>query len=708
MDIEQVEPISASSASSARQTLPANAEQAVDSTKKPTRWMKLASGPKWGWQDAPYLLTIVLLVVAMGWYFTPNFTGEVPGIWWDPLLNMWTLSWDTTTLLHAPTHLWQAQLLYPNNLTLSYSENLLGEVIFFAPFFLITHNPVLAYNVTFYTTFLLCGTNMYFVARYYSGKRLAAFVAALIYAFAPYRLGQIDHIHVVAGEWMPLAFLYLDLSFQQGRWRHWSLLALFYLLQILSSIYYGIFLSYALLAYILFRYTKPLLLRLRQDKRQYLRYLVARAVKPSVVLGVMFIIMGILMAPYLASLHSGLVRSLSQTEAFSAFVRDFTFTAPFNWLHGTFSYNGVPLPYDSEHYLFLGWTTMGLAALGIVLAFRRHDLTMRALIWTALVVFLFSFGPALQFSGPHGAPVTPAPSPSGHQAPPQPYPPNLPMPWLLAYYLLPGFKGLRVPARLTGVLLIILALLGAYAVAWLQDKRRGGSGGVAPPGTHKGPSTPNSAPCHYISPGPPPRSYVHRASPGGGAVPQNVVARGGAGWWGALVGARPFRRFVLLPNPVRGLVVQCLLILVSFALIVEALPARIPVTVAPTGNHIPAVYQWLATHGGQQAIVELPISQTDGKYDAWYDYYAIYHPHPIVNGWSGYRPPLTERIAASLLSFPSPGSLATLRQYHIQYVVLHLQRYSPGAAATILAQVEASPGLYRVAVFGSDSVWQVK
>src|SRR2546422_2384025 len=229
--------------------------------------------PRWNWRDALFLLALVGLVVAMALRYTPNLTGEVAGEWWDPLLNMWTLSWDTTTLLHAPTHLWQAQLLYPNHLTLSYSENLLGEVIFFAPFFLITHNPVLSYNVTFYTTFLLCGTNMYFVARHYSGKRLAAFVAALLYAFAPYRLGQIDHIHVVAGEWMPLAFLYLDLSFQQGRRRHWSLLALFYLLQILSSIYYCIFLSYTLLTYILFRYTRPFLLRLRQEKQDYLRYL---------------------------------------------------------------------------------------------------------------------------------------------------------------------------------------------------------------------------------------------------------------------------------------------------------------------------------------------------------------------------------------------------------------------------------------------------
>src|SRR5579863_7688031 len=242
MDIEHIEPLSTSASSSAIHVIAVEDQQDRSSTRKPIAEVNRAPKLAWGWNDALCLLLLLFLVVAMAWYFTPNITGEVPGLWWDPLLNMWTLSWDTTTLLHAPTHLWQAQLLYPNNLTLSYSENLLGEVVFFAPIFLITHNPVLSYNVTFYVTFLLCGTNMYVVARHYTGNRLAAFVAALIYAFAPYRLGQIDHIHVIAGEWIPLAFLYLDLSFQQGRWRHWSLFALFFLLQLLSSIYYGIFL----------------------------------------------------------------------------------------------------------------------------------------------------------------------------------------------------------------------------------------------------------------------------------------------------------------------------------------------------------------------------------------------------------------------------------------------------------------------------------
>src|SRR5579863_4396561 len=137
-----------------------SSELASDTQQKPP------PRPKWNWQDALALLGLLLLVVGMVLRYASNITGEVPGEWWDPLLNIWTLSWDTNTLLHNPLHLWQAQLLYPNNLTLSYSENLLGDVIFFAPIYLITHNPVLAYNVVFYLSFFLCGLNMYIVARH--------------------------------------------------------------------------------------------------------------------------------------------------------------------------------------------------------------------------------------------------------------------------------------------------------------------------------------------------------------------------------------------------------------------------------------------------------------------------------------------------------------------------------------------------------------
>src|SRR5205807_6589364 len=182
-----------------------------------------------------------------------------------------------------------------------------------------------------------------------------------------------DHIHILAGEWMPLAFLYLDLALEHGRWRHWSLFALFFLLQLLNSVYYGIFLAYSLLAFVLFRYAKPFIMQLRSRKWAYCKYLLARGVRPIIVFTIMFVILGIFMAPYLASLQNGFSRSLSQSAGYAAFVRDFLFAVPFNWLYGVSYYNGTLLPYDSEHYLFLGLTTMALAALGIILALRQKQ-----------------------------------------------------------------------------------------------------------------------------------------------------------------------------------------------------------------------------------------------------------------------------------------------------------------------------------------------
>ncbi|MBA2284023.1 MAG: hypothetical protein H0W02_00920, partial [Ktedonobacteraceae bacterium] len=176
--------------------------------------------------------------------------------------------------------------------------------------------------------------------------------------------------------------------------------------------------------------------------------------------------------------------------------------------------------------------------------------------------------------------------------------------------------------------------------------------------------------------------------------------------------AQAEQRRAALPLSWGTLALRCVLMLIPCLLLLEAVPAYLPVTHVPTGSQIPAVYQWLASHGGQQPIAELPIANGNqgftSKDEAWYDYYAIYHPHPIVNGWSGYRPPLTWQIAGLLQTFPSQESLHMLRSYHIHYVVVHLQLYSPDAASTLRARLEASPDLQRNAVFGSDSVWQVR
>jgi hypothetical protein len=79
-----------------------------------------------------------------------------------------------------------------------------------------------------------------------------------------------------------------------------------------------------------------------------------------------------------------------------------------------------------------------------------------------------------------------------------------------------------------------------------------------------------------------------------------------------------------------------------------------------------------------------------------------------MNGWSGYQPPLSTYIASVLLNFPSSESVALLKRYHIEYVVIHPQLYIPQASAPSLSALEANPNLQLVAMFGDESVWQVK
>jgi len=636
---------------------------------------KVQSSPtrKWGWRDAFYLFTIALLVAAMVYRYIPDISSNVAGQWWDPLLNMWTLSWNTTTLLHDPLNLWQGQLLYPNSLTLSYTENLLGETLFYAPIFLLTHNPVLSYNLVFYFTFFLCGANMYILTRHHTGSPLAALVAGLIYAFSPYRIGQIDHIHIIAGHWMPLVLLYLDLALASNHWRHWSLFGVFYVLQILSSIYYGIFISYALLTYVIIRYARPVVAQWWKEYRQKprlgrqplrtrmkgffaaVRVFARYAKKPLVIFAAICVMLGTLMLPYLLSLTSGLERNLNQTATFSAYIRDFTFTAPFNWLHGVATYNGVSLPYDSEHYLFLGWVVVILMIPAIMLGLRTYRPGMRAYVWTAVILLIFSFGPFLQYATTSGAPFIPA----ANTASPVDAP-GWPMPWFLAYFALPGFKGLRVPARLTGVLLLFLALLAAYSVAWLTESAQKWT-------------------------------KVELPKQSQAALP--LLHRPG------------FSR-------VRSVLVNAALFIIPLAVVLEGIPAYLPITHVPIGSQIPPVYSWLATHAGQAPIVELPMAHLDESFttkdEAWYDYYAIYHSHPIMNGWSGYHPPLTVSIAESLMSFPANDSVETLRSYGVYYVVLHRRLYPPNVAPYVMAAVHANKDLQLVASFGDDTVWRVK
>ena len=166
-----------------------------------------------------------------------DFASAIPGDRADPVLNAWILWWGT----HGSPlteRWWNAPAFYPYPGTLSYSEHLLGLLPIAAPLHWLTGSPIVAYNVTFLLTFVLSGAAAYVLALELTGRRDAAWIAGLAYAFAPYRFSQIAHLQVLASFWMPLALAALHRYARDRRPRWLAAFAGATLMQGLANGYY--------------------------------------------------------------------------------------------------------------------------------------------------------------------------------------------------------------------------------------------------------------------------------------------------------------------------------------------------------------------------------------------------------------------------------------------------------------------------------------
>ena len=59
--------------------------------------------------------------------------------------------------IHALSGFWNANIFYPEPLTLAYSEHLFAQAVQILPVYAITRNIILCYNLLFLSTFVLSG-----------------------------------------------------------------------------------------------------------------------------------------------------------------------------------------------------------------------------------------------------------------------------------------------------------------------------------------------------------------------------------------------------------------------------------------------------------------------------------------------------------------------------------------------------------------------
>ena len=182
------------------------------------------------------------LTLAYTWPLAANLSHGVAHDAGDPILNAWILWW-TTRAVPLTAQWWNAPIFYPAAGALAFSEHLLGLAPIAAPLIMLTGNPLVGYNVAVIATYVLSAAGAHFLAYTITRRHDVSAIAAVAYAFAPYRLAQVPHIQVLAGYWIPVCLAALHRYGRDPRSRWAALAAAAWLLQGLTNGYYLFFLS---------------------------------------------------------------------------------------------------------------------------------------------------------------------------------------------------------------------------------------------------------------------------------------------------------------------------------------------------------------------------------------------------------------------------------------------------------------------------------
>lgn len=311
----------------------------------------------------------------------------------DPRLFSWVLLTIFGNLTSRPDLLFHGNAFYPFGNTLSFAEPLLIPAVVAGPIHAWTGDPILAYNVTLLLFWALSGWAMYWVAWRVTACHPAAFLAAMIFTFAPYRIDHYMEFQMEMAFGIPLAIYALVRFLETQRARYVVALGLAFWIQAASVWYYAIILAIGLVA------VGVQVVALRWGGWRPRALLIA-ALGGLVLLGALVP----LAAPYfLTRQELGLERNLADAVPRSANLGSFV-EARANWLYHAFTSTRA-----WEASLFLGVAGLGLAGAGLAWlggARPPHGRLDRWLAWGAGALLAGTLGAILLEGGVRVAGIT--------------------------------------------------------------------------------------------------------------------------------------------------------------------------------------------------------------------------------------------------------------------------------------------------------------
>ncbi len=599
----------------------------------------------------------ILLTVMMLYPLSLNLTSMVPEPT-DPLLNAWRMQWNVHSFLNGPSgiaNLFNTNIFYPYPLTLVYSEHFLMIAAQALPFLLVADSHLLGMNLSVLVTFVLSGYGLYLLLTVWTGNRWVGLVAGILFAFSPYRFGQLNHLELLVTQWLPFALLALHWTLTRPGLRYPILFGLFFNLQALSGFHYVLNLTIActLLALV---YTLFGRVRWRWS-------LWGAAV--ATITATMLLNWPIWRMYLRFSDVMGAIRTPGEVRVYSAALTDYLTAIPYNLLYGwTFGYWQSP-DHQFQPLMPVGIIGLILVILGLIPLFKKssyptsHILppTITFLLTLTLISLLLSFGLNENALGPALAPVLK----------------YSPYHWL--YDNVAIFQGIRVPGRY-GILAVLgLSGLAGWGAAWLSiqysvfssqysvfssQKPNGAEGRRAEDEEQPPLSTPHSPLSNLQPPLSNPQSPLSNL--------QSPLSN--------LQSPTLHSPLPTPHSPLPNLQSSLIPLLLIGAILFEYWSAPLVGPEFPAGEgELASVYSWLAQETEPDAVIlELPFQ---GHSEFLYEYYSSHHWRRLANGGTGFTPPIYKELRQWFKHFPDPRSVDVIQQLGVDYVVLHPQSYSP-------------------------------
>jgi hypothetical protein len=270
----------------------------------------------------------------------------------DVYFNMWRLQWIAHALATSPRDLFNGNIFYPEPRTLALSDAMLVEGFTAAPLIWLGVRPVLVHNLMLLGAIVVSAAAMFALVRHLTNSRGAGLIAGAIFAFAPYRFEHMMHMELQWTMWMPLAFLAMHRTLDTGRIRDGVAAGAAVALQILSSIYYGVFLA-ALLP------VCAILLSIGERRPRVWRALIALTIGALLALAVVMVYA----RPYVRTRNRVGDRAAGEVLRFGAAPQDYLETPRTNWLYG----RAFETPGRPERRLFPGAMALTLTIVGVLL-----------------------------------------------------------------------------------------------------------------------------------------------------------------------------------------------------------------------------------------------------------------------------------------------------------------------------------------------------